>query len=189
MAIMVKNNTALFTEEKMINTLKALYQCKLLSFRGVWYLICAMRGVGINLMALLYVSQRFYPQKIAFQDDSGCVDFLTLYKQSQHLADQLAALYGVKARQKVAVMAYNHIPLVHTLFALSVLGVDIYLLNAEMSASQFEQLDKKISFDLIIHDPVIDCLDKQNRLVTYHATLPSIQSLIHEPLRSHTPET
>lgn len=172
----------------MINAIKVLYQSKLLTLRGLWYLICAIRLVGINLMAVLYVSHRFYPHKMAFQDETDHIDFCTLYKQSQHLADQLATLYGVKKGQRVAVMAYNHIALVHTLFALSVLGADIYLLNAEMSATQFEQLNKKCTFNLIIHDADIDFLDEQNTLFTYHDSLPSIQLLMNSPLLVESPK-
>ena len=172
----------------MIETIKALYRCKLITFRGLWYLICAVRVVGINLMALLYVSHRFYPQKIAFQDDSTVIDFTTLYKQSQHLANQLASLYGVRAKQKIAVMAYNHIALAHTLFALSALGADIYLLNAEMSATQFEQLNDAYPFDLIIHDPEIKFLEKKSTLLTYHDHLPSIERLISSSLLVKVPK-
>jgi fatty-acyl-CoA synthase len=170
----------------MIKTLKILYQCNLLTFRGIWYLICAIKVVGINLMTLLYISKRFYPQKIAFQDEKDNINFCTLYKQSQHLADQLATFYGVKAKQKIAVMAYNHIYLAHTLFALSVLGADIYLLNAQMSATQFKKLDEAYSFDLIIHDPEIKFLQKENNLLTYHDNFPSIQRLINGRLMKTT---
>lgn len=168
----------------MINTLKALYQCRLLTFKGLWYLLCAIRVVGINLMALLYVSQRFYPKKIALQDENSNIDFATLYKQSQHLADQLAALYHIKPKQKIAVMAYNHVFLAHTLFALSTSGSDIYLLNAEMSFIQFEQLNKIYKFDLIIHDPDIKFLEQKSTLFTYHDSLPSIQLLLDTPLQA-----
>lgn len=165
----------------MISILTSLYQCRLLTIKGLWYSFCAIRNVGINLMALLYISQRFNPHKIAVQDENSQLSFRELYQQSQHLADQLDSHYGFKPKQKVAIIAYNHMNIAHTLFALSVLGLDIYLINAEVSAAQFAQLNQQIQFDLVIRDADIDFALPNQSIFMYHDQLPSIQSMLALP--------
>lgn len=162
--------------------IKALYHIKLLTFKGVWYLMKSINAVGMNLMALLYVAQKLYPNRIAFQDDTAHITYRDLYLQSQHLADQLSRLYGIRQHQKIAVIAYNHLFLVHSLFALSVLGADIYLLNAEISSAQFQRLNEQQQFKWVIHDPEINCVPLEKSILMDHPSLVSIKSLLEEKI-------
>ncbi|CAI3928609.1 O-succinylbenzoic acid-CoA ligase MenE or related acyl-CoA synthetase (AMP-forming) (MenE/FadK) (PDB:5EY9) (PUBMED:25151136 [Commensalibacter communis] len=177
---MGKVDAILFKEKEMLKGIKALYQIKLLSFNGLWYLINAIHAVGMNLMALLYVAQKLYPNRIAFQDDTDQITYRDLYLQSQRLADQLYQHYDIQPRQKIAVIAYNHLSLVHSLFALSVLGADIYLINAEISPTQFQRLNEKHQFKWIIHDPEIQYVSLDQSIFMDHHLSISINSLLKE---------
>ena len=162
----------------MLKAIKALWRCKLLTPAGIWHVLNSIRLDGINLMALLYIRQKLSPQQTAIIATDYTLDYRTLYKQSQHLANQLFSHCHISPRQKIAVMATNHALLVHTLFALAALGADVYLLNTEISSSQLSQINDKVQFDWIIHDPEISTLPAVKTLPTYHDNLLSIQTLL-----------
>ena len=137
----------------MIKLIKALYKKKLLTLLGIWHLLNSIHIVGINLMALLYVRQKLSPNQIAIDENGTGTDYRTLFNQSQHLANQLAINFKIKRHQKVAIIAHNHLLLVHTLFAMTRLGVDVYLINTELSTNQLKSIHENVGFDWIIHDP------------------------------------
>lgn len=162
--------------------IKALYQIKLLTLKGIWYLIKSIPTVGMNLMALLYIAQKLFPDRIAFQDDTTHISYHDLYLKSQHLADQFYCHYTIQKHQKIAIIAYNHLHLIHSLFALSVLGADIYLLNAEISSAQFQRLHEKHQFQWVIHDFEIEYVPLEKSIFMDHDTLISIKSLLKEKI-------
>ncbi|WP_239351594.1 class I adenylate-forming enzyme family protein [Snodgrassella communis] len=162
----------------MIGVIKALYRTQLLSIKGIWYLFCSIRLVGMNLMALLYVRQKLCPRQIAISENGISINYCTLYTQSEHLAAQLAIHCDIKPQQKIAIMAGNHNILVHALFALARLGADIYLLNTELSATQLRDINNNVHFDWIIHDPEITWLPPINNLPTYHENQISVYALL-----------
>ncbi|SCB98591.1 class I adenylate-forming enzyme family protein [Gilliamella intestini] len=163
----------------MIKSILALYKTQLLTFKGIGYLFTSIRLVGMNLMALLYIRQRLCPEQIAISQEGVCINYRTLYCQSQHLAMQLALHCGIKPHQKVAIMANNHAILVHTLFAVARLGADIYLLNTELSAAQVNDISNNVKFDCVIYDPDVTALPPiKNSLPTYHESQTSVYSLL-----------
>lgn len=162
----------------MIKSILALYKTQLLTFKGIWHLLASIRLVGMNLMALLYVRQKLCPEQIAINEDGVCINYHTLYSQSQHLATQLAMYCGIKPHQKIAIIASNHVNLVHTIFAVARLGADIYLLNTELSATQLNDINNNVQFDWIIHDPEITNLPPIKALPTYHESKQSVDSLL-----------
>jgi len=166
----------------MIKTIKALYATRLLTFKGIGYLLMSIGAVGMNLMALLYVRQKLSPTQIAINEDDNCITYQTLYTQSQHLAKQLAAHCHIQPRQKIAIMASNHTIMVQTLFAVSRLGADIYLLNTELSASQLQNIHGMVKFNWIIHDPQITTLATVKSLPTNHPEQVSIYSLLNDAI-------
>lgn len=166
----------------MIKLIKALYKKKLLTLLGIWYLLNSIHIVGINLMALLYVRQKLSPNQIAINENDTGTDYRTLFNQSQHLAKQLAIHFEIKSHQKVAIIAHNHLLLVHTLFAMTRLGVDVYLINTELSTNQLKSVHENVGFDWIIYDPEIECLPNVKSLPIYHESLMSIHSLLASTL-------
>ena len=130
----------------MINIILALVKTKLLTFKGLWFLLKSIPTVGMNLMALLYVRHKLSPQQIAINENGIEVDYLTFYNQSQHLAKQLAIYSDIHPGQKIAVMANNHSIMIKALFALARLGADVYLINTELSKEQLKNIHNNVDY-------------------------------------------
>ncbi len=136
----------------MFQTFKKLYQANLTTPIGFYRLFASILHSKTNLMVLLEFAARTYPDRIAIVEGTEQISYKTLYQETQQLAAQLQKEYQFLAGQKVALLCKNHIPFVQSLFALSMLGIDVYLLNVAMNTDQFDFLIKKHAFDAIIHD-------------------------------------
>jgi acyl-CoA synthetase (AMP-forming)/AMP-acid ligase II len=136
----------------MFKTFKKLYQAKLASPRGLYRLIASVIRSKTNLMALLDFAARTYPKEIAIVEDSRQISYEELYQETLQLAAQLQKEHELSKGQKVGLLCKNHIPFVQSLFALSMLGVDVYLLNVSMNTDQLEHLLERHQFKTIIHD-------------------------------------
>lgn len=136
----------------MFRLISALSKSKLLSISTIGSLSSAIRQHGVNLMALLQFAASKYGRKLAFIDDERELTFHELLEESMQLAGHLKHKYELKPKMKVGIYCRNHHRLVKALFALSRLGLDIYLINTEMGNVQLEQLVKKHRFDLLLYD-------------------------------------
>jgi fatty-acyl-CoA synthase len=161
---------------------KKLYKINLLTPRGVFFFIYAISLEGINLMAILRFSAFLYPNRTAISETEGAPTYIDLFKQSKRLASLLKNKYGLGGQKRVAVLCRNHLVAVESLFALSRLGVDIYLLNIEMSPVQLKKMVNDKKFDLIIYDSEraddITLIHDQKSILSYHEDLPSISGLL-----------
>lgn len=136
----------------MFKTFKKLYQAKLASPRGLYRLLASVLRSKTSLMALLDFAARTYPQEIAIVESTRQISYKELYQESLQLAAQLQEKHQLEAGDKVGLLCKNHLPFVQSLFALSLLGVDVYLLNVAMNGDQLEHLLEKHQFKAIIHD-------------------------------------
>lgn len=166
----------------MFKLLKKLYQINLITPIGIYKLISSMVYSGINSMTLLRLSAKLYPHNIAIVDENEEITFQDLLIQTEQLTQTLQEKYAITAKQKVAIISRNHASLIRSLFSVSQLGADIYLLNVEMSNTQFNYLVDQYNFDLIIHDHEIleliaNSVYKERTILSYHQTLPSIDNL------------
>jgi len=161
---------------------KKLYCINLLTPKGVLFFIRSILLEGINLMAILRFSATIYPNRIAIHETEGTSTLNDLFKDSKQLAIQLKHEYNLKEQDRVALICRNHLVLIQSLFALSRVGVDVYLLNIEMSPIQLKRIIDDKKFNLIIYDIERDDdlkeYDSQKRILTYHEFLPSINGLI-----------
>lgn len=169
---------------KVFKLLHVLYSIKLLSPSGLYRLISALLRYGINMMALLSIAERSYGSKVALVDDKETITYKQLLSQSEKLSSILKEKYQIKRCHKVGFMCKNHASLVKSIFAVSLLGADIYLLNAEMSGSQFNNLLNHYNFDLLIYDFELSSLIEQSKyikdkLLSYHDNLPAINNLLN----------
>jgi len=160
-----------------------MYKIRLLSPWGLYRLIAALWKYGINIASLLSFAQSFYGDKIALSDDFETISYGKLWAQSEKLAVILQQRYSLRRGQKVGFLCKNHGSLVKSIFAVSLLGADICLLNAEMSISQLKGLIEVHDFDLIIYDPELSSLIKQSfyakeKLLSYHDNLPAVSNLL-----------
>lgn len=139
----------------MISDLKQLLRIRLFTPAGLFRLSGSVFHSGVNLMALLGFAARQFPHNIAITDASGDCTYTALHSQSMELASLLRKHYSLSAGKKVAVLCSNHIAFVRTVFAVSRTGADLFLLNAEMSSSQYRVQAASHAFDLVIHDPAL----------------------------------
>lgn len=171
----------------MLNTFRKLYKVNLVTPRGLYSLLSSLFNSGINLTAMLRFAAKLHPKEIAIVDEYAELTYQELLTQTEQLAIALQEQYGVAAKQKVAIICRNHSYLVMSLFAVSQLGADIYLLNAEMSLAQFRSLINKHNFDLIIHDAsvsemITNSTYNKKKIISNHSSLPSISSLSRTPI-------
>jgi fatty-acyl-CoA synthase len=167
---------------KLFTLLYVLYRVQLLSPLGLYRLMAALYQNGVNMMTLLAFSARSYADNIALVDEHETISYKELWLQSEALSIVLKENYKLNSGQRVGLLCKNHASLVKTIFAVSRLGADLYLLNAEMSKSQFNNLLMRHDFDFLVHDPEWGSFIEQSsyakdKIVSYHDTLPAINNL------------
>jgi acyl-CoA synthetase (AMP-forming)/AMP-acid ligase II len=177
----------------MFKLLYALYKIKLLSPLGVYRLIAAIFRCGINPMALLYFAQSLNGDKVALVYDNEAIGYDQLLSESEALSNIFIEKYQLKRGRKVGLFCKNHAPLVKAIFAASITGADLYLLNAEMGKEQFNHLLNKYDIDLLVYDYELSELIEQSeyrkeKLLSEHDDLPAINNMINisaSPIRKY----
>jgi len=166
---------------KLIRLFYVLYKVKLLSPKGLYYLLSSIFTCGINLMALLHFAEKKFTDQIALVDDRETLTYKQLKEQSTKLAQSLVEKTQLQPGMKVGVLCRNHASLVKTIFAVSRVGADIYLLNTEISKQQFNAFDERHNFNLVIYDrelrTIIQNYSKQ-KILSYHSDLPAISNFL-----------
>jgi acyl-CoA synthetase (AMP-forming)/AMP-acid ligase II len=166
----------------MLEFISALKMMGLLSVKGFYRLISAIHRHGANIMALLDYAREFHGRQTALIDDHETLDYSMLFSQSETLSLVLEERYHIQGKRKVAFLCKNHASLVKAIFAVSRLGANIYLLNAEMSPVQFQLLSNHHNFDFLVYDNELHPLIEQSgysgdKLPSYHDTLPAVNNL------------
>ncbi|WP_260631095.1 AMP-binding protein [Bacillus sp. S/N-304-OC-R1] len=159
-----------------------LYKMKLLSPTGLYRVLSALYCCGVNVMTLLHIAAKTYGNKIAIVDDHEEISFEQLMIQSEKLSIILYEYYQLKNGQKIAVLCRNHMSFVKTIFAVSRLGADIYLLNPKMSRRQFLYFNEQYQFDFLIYDCELDSIIHRSefhnkKIYSYHDNLPAINNI------------
>lgn len=137
---------------------------------------------GVNLMTLLRLAGKLHGEKVAFVDEIEEISYKDLYLQSQLLALNLQKYYKLQPKQKIAILCRNNIAFIRTVFAVSRIGADIFLLNPEFQLEQIDGLNTRHRFDFFIYDAeVTDSINELNlenkSLITYSDTTVSVESL------------
>lgn len=167
---------------KIFKLIHVLYKIRLLSPIALFRLASGVYKYGINLMTLLYFAERTYNNKTALADECETLSYKQLLSQSERLTAVLKERYGLESGRKAGFLCRNHASLVKSVFAVSLAGADIYLLNVEMSTDQFDKLLTRHDFDLLVYDFELSHLIKQSRytkekVLSYHDSLPAINNL------------
>jgi len=174
---------------RVYNLIYVLYKIGLLSPLALFRLASAIYYYGINLMALLNFSARTYGDKVVLVDEQETLTYNQLLAQSEELAVVLRERYQLTSGKKAGFLCKNHVSLVKAIFAASSTGADLYLLNAEMSEGQLNNILERHDFDLLVYDEERGSLLEQStytkaKMLSYHDTLPTINNLgsanIHE---------
>lgn len=166
---------------KVFKLFSVLYKIRLLSPLALFFLLKAFLKNGINLMTLLHFAGMKHAQQIAIVDDDETLTYKQLSAQSMKLAVGVKRKFNIQVGQKVGFICKNHASLVKSIFAVSRLGADIYLLNAEMSKKQFNELETRHHFDILIYDEELSALIedfKREKIPTYHNRLPAINNAL-----------
>ncbi|MCC3357051.1 AMP-binding protein [Bacillus sp. REN16] len=167
---------------KLIKLFYVLYKIKLLSPIALYHLFRAVSTCGINLMTLLHFAEKKYSDRIAVVDDHETLTYKQLLDQSTKLAHSLVEKSQLRSGQKVGILCRNHASLVKSIFAVSRVGADLYLLNTEISKQQFDGFAERHKFDLIIYDdelsPTIQNFATK-KILSYHPDLPAISNFLH----------
>lgn len=176
---------------RMMMFLYVLFKMKLLSPAGLYRLLSAVYVYGINLAALLKLAASTNGNKVAVTDDRETLTFKQLLERTERLAVRLMRQYAIGEGSKVGFLCKNHVSLVESIFAVSLAGSDIYLLNAEMSGDQFGRQLEMNNFDLLIYDAELaSFVDRSGfegaKLISYHDVLPSISGYVNAPVQGET---
>lgn len=150
---------------------------------GIYRLITAISKYGINPLALLQIAANRYKNRVALVDENETLTYNELGTQINQLAILLKQDYHLQQGQKVGLICKNHNNIVKAIFALSGLGVDLYLLNSEMSSNQFHSLLEQHDFQLLIYDQEWEDIIAVSsytraRLLAYHDDLPAMNHLL-----------
>ncbi|REK77945.1 AMP-dependent synthetase [Paenibacillus paeoniae] len=166
----------------MLKLAQVMRKMGMLSPLGLYRLFAAICRYGINVMALLRIAERTYGEAAALADDRETISYRQLLVHSEELSLTLKTLYGIKPGSRAALLCRNHASLVKSVFALSWAGADIYLLNAEMSQDQWQDLLTAYDFDLLIYDEELIFFIEQSsynkgKLLSYHDEKPAVNNL------------
>jgi acyl-CoA synthetase (AMP-forming)/AMP-acid ligase II len=101
-------------------------------------------------MTLLAYSARWFPKKTAICIENEIFTYQELLFNSQKTAHILYKTYHIRKKDKVGLLLYNSIEQIESIFALSYLGADIYLLNADMTTEQLQHLQEKHKLKAIL---------------------------------------
>ena len=175
----------------MFKLLRKLYQIRLLSFVGIYQVLLAVWKEGTNLMALLRISAKLHPKKIAVDEVEASLSYLELLQTAQQLTIALHTGYQIKPGQRVAIACRNHSAHLKALFAISRLGAHVYLLNPEMTLEQFKNTIAQYSISFIIYDSHIYQIINQlgiDSLVTYSPIESNIDALSKKTLEEKAPK-
>lgn len=134
-----------------------LYKANFLSPKGIFFLILAFCLHGINLLTLLKFVSKIYPNRIAVKDDCESVTYKELYIRTLQTAVKLKHCFNLSPGNKAGILCKNHLSLLYSIFSFSALGIDIYLLNTEMSEKQLSDFIQLHPLDLLVYDS-----DKRN---------------------------
>ncbi|MDQ0899012.1 MULTISPECIES: AMP-binding protein [unclassified Paenibacillus] len=168
---------------KAYKLIYVLYKIRLLSPLALFQLTSAIYKYGINLMALLNFSARTYGENVALVDEQETLTYKQLFAQSEGLSVVLRGRYHLARGKKAGFLCKNHASLVRAIFAVSLSGADLYLLNAEMSKGQLNNILERHHFDLLIYDEELSSLLEQTsytkaKMLSYHDTFPAINNLL-----------
>ena len=136
----------------MFYLVRTLIRIKLLTFRSLYYFLQSLLKDGFNLLALLRYVYKTYPGAVALNVADKELTYQQLYYECHHVAYVLQEEFSLQKKNRVGVLCKNHQACVQSIISLSALGVDIYLLNVEMSSAQLVKIIHAHTFDLVIYD-------------------------------------
>lgn len=166
--------------------IKALYQAKLATPAGLFRLSRALISKGSNLLVLLEVAAKTHGDRVAIAEPHQTTTYTQLYQQSLQLAAQWQQ-QGLGPQKNIGLMGQNQYHLVVSLFALSALGANCYLIPPALPLEPFKALLEQQPLDGLIYDLkdweiVYRSGFEGERWLFEHLTFDNVQHLMEQPL-------
>ena len=130
---------------------RSLWSLHLTTPRGFIRLLRCFLHEGITMMAAVRFAARYHAHECAVVSDNQRIDYQDFYAFAKKLSYVLYHEYQLRSGQHVALFCRNHLVSALLLPALSRLGVNVKLLNTELSNEQLLQLMSR-PFALFIYD-------------------------------------
>ncbi|MEV6072599.1 AMP-binding protein [Nocardia sp. NPDC052001] len=116
---------------------------------------------GFNLAGGYAAAAAYAPDRIAVIDDRGSRSFREMHDRSRALSGAMSGL-GLGPGDAIGLLSRNHAEMVETMVAAGKLGVDVFLLNAGLSARTIEDIVQRHRLTSLFADqelvPLIDYL-------------------------------
>lgn len=122
------------------------------SLKGILAILRAFILRGANLFTILEIRTKLNPQKSALVTDEVNFRYKDLYSETKKLAYVLKEKHKLKAGQKIAILSRNNVEHILSIFAASGIGMDVFLLSADINEEQLESILNRRKFDFIIYD-------------------------------------
>lgn len=135
--------------------MKILFKLKVLGLRQIAGTIASVYKHGFKLLALLDSVKNSNPNEASVKDDQEEIYYKDLYAQSVAMACLLSKKHGIYSKSKVVIVSANSVAFVKSLFAVSGLGGDIFLLNPNQKEAYFSHFLATQKIDLIIGDTAL----------------------------------
>lgn len=149
--------------------------------RFIFNIIYSLLTEGVTLMALLKASAKTHPQRCALVTEGVRLSYAEMYGKAERLAMFLFLEYNILKGKKVAMLCRNHEWSTILLFALSRLGVNVMLLNTDVSIRQINDMLSVGTTDFLFFDEEYsDRVVAKNSTSTTFVTVEHLEERIKE---------
>jgi fatty-acyl-CoA synthase len=108
----------------------------------------AIKQHGFNLMTLLHAVKD--EKTGCFQDDAEKISYQAMYDNALCLAQYFQQHYNIKSGSRVLIISTNNNQFIASMFAVSALGADIFLINPHLKAHALKSFLSINKYDLVI---------------------------------------
>ncbi len=129
-----------------------LYKLRLLTPRGLYFLVGSIRLYGFNMMAMVRFYAKIKPGEIALIEGGENITYLDLFVRCMSQLHKLCADEKFMQVRKIAVVKRNDSGLVITIAVLSCLGKEIVLVNPDIGSKMISAVLKNAR----IHHGILD---------------------------------
>lgn len=167
----------------MFKSFKVLFEAGILAPKGLILLIRSFLKYGKNLLGVVKYASDFDSKKLAISDGNIVLTYGELLNKASINRNVLLSLNVCGSKKKVALISKNTIELVHTLIALSSVGVDVFMVNHEYSISQIKQVLEKNEINTVIAESKFkEDLDHVN-FVSINSLNKTVSNQIHDSFK------
>jgi len=132
------------------------FAIKTIGFKQFIRTILAVSKHGYTLLALLDSVKTRHDGRGVIEDEHEKLFYEDLYVQVLQFAYYLNDRYTIQSSSKVIIICSNSVSFIKSIFAVSGLGADIFLLNTNKKEAYYRDLLTTQKFDLIIGNAAIE---------------------------------